>query len=211
MLYKDDNVYIAGLTGMSGAGKTTACGIFAQSGFEIVNCDEVARTVVERGKPALADIASRFGSGVLQADGSLDRKKLGSIVFTDEIALKSLNDIIYPYITFEILKRIEDSAEKGKKTVLLDAPTLFESGADALCDTIVCVTADREFCTERIMKRDGITREQAEDRLASQHDAAFYIDRSAHSAVNSGSLEEFEDALSVIAEKIRKNALEDKV
>lgn len=211
MLYKNDNVYIAGLTGMSGAGKTTACNVFGQSGFEIVNCDEVARAVVECGKPALAAIADRFGRGILREDGSLDRGKLSGIVFSDSDRLKALNDIIYPFITFEIVCRIMRCAAKGRQLVLLDAPTLFESGADALCDTIVCVTAEKEACAKRIMARDGLTREQAEKRLGSQHDASFYIDRSHHSAVNCGSLAEFEEALRVIAEKIRKTTMEDRI
>ena len=211
MLYKGDNVYTVGLTGMSGAGKTTACNIFAQSGFEIVNCDEVARTVVKCGKPALAVIAEYFGKDILREDGTLDRGKLGGIVFSDAGKLKALNDIIYPFITFEIISRIVRCTSESRRLVLLDAPTLFESGADALCDSIVCVTAEKEACAQRIMTRDGITREQAEKRLGSQHDASFYIERSHYSAVNCGSLSEFEGELRVIVGKICADALEERV
>ena len=211
MLYRNDGIFIAGLTGMSGAGKTTACRIFSECGFETVNCDDVARRVVECGKPALVMISRRFGSDILHPDGSLDRRKLGNIVFSDARSREELNEIIYPFITYDIVNNIACGSAEGTGLVLLDAPTLFESGADALCDTIVCVTADKGACAERIMERDGITREQAEDRLSSQHRADYYIERSEFSAVNSGSLAEFEKALRVIADRICRKAREDRI
>lgn len=206
MLYGNDGIYIAGLTGMSGAGKTTACRVFAENGFEIVNCDEVARAVVEKGRPALCMIAERFGDDIMNADGTLDRRKLGGIVFSDSAALEALNGIIYPFITFGIISRITRMVAEGKRTVLLDAPTLFESGADKLCDTIVCVTADREFCVTRIMRRDGIDREMAEKRLGSQHDADFYKTRCGYCAENAGTLAEFQDTMRTIAVSVKNDA-----
>ena len=206
MLYTNDGIYIVGLTGMSGAGKTTACEVFREDGFSVINCDEVARYVVETGRPALSAIAGRFGTDMLLGDGSLDRRKLGSLVFSDGEALEALNGIIYPFITYRIINDICSYAASDMKHILLDAPTLFESGADRLCDTIVCVTADRSLCAERIMKRDGITRRQAEERLGSQHDARFYISRSQYSIGNSGERAEFERELRGIAHKIREGA-----
>ncbi len=205
MLYTNDGIYTVGLTGMSGAGKTTACRVFAECGFGIIDCDEVARYVVEPGRPALDVIAERFGRNVLLADGSLDRRKLGSIVFNDKNALEELNGIIYPFITYHIIEQLCSLAERGK-LFLLDAPTLFESGADRLCDTVVCVTADKEQCAQRIMKRDSITAEQARARLNSQHDAQFYISRSRYGAVNGSDIDGFERELRGIAAQIRKEA-----
>ena len=207
MLYNNDNIYITGLTGMSGAGKTTACSIFSESGFAVIDCDHVARDVVGRGRPALAELTEHFTTGILNTDGTLDRRKLGDIVFSDSTALKTLNDMIYPFITYEIICTVRKLADSGNRLVLLDAPTLFESGADILCDTIVSVTAAHDFSVRRIMARDGISREQAENRLRSQHDAHFYESRSAYCAENSGTLPEFEDKLRVIADKIRHDAL----
>ncbi len=206
MLYAHDRRYIVGLTGMSGAGKTTACRVFAECGFAVIDCDIVARNVVMPGRPALAMITERFTPYILCPDGSLDRRKLGGIVFSDNTARLALNEIIYPFITFDILNYASSLSEE-RQLVLLDAPTLFESGADELCDTVVCVTADREFCIERIMQRDGITRAQAEDRLSSQHDASFYTERSRYSAVNCGTIEAFGRDLREIAEKVRCDAL----
>ena len=196
-------VYTVGLTGMSGAGKTTACEVFADAGFHVIDCDKAARDVVQPGRPALTAISAYFGNEVLDRGGGLDRRRLGSIVFADSAALKALDDIIYPYITYSIIFTMIGS---GRKLFLLDAPTLFESGADKLCDTVVCVTAEREKCTQRIMARDSLTRAQAEARLSSQHGAEFYITRSCYSAVNNGRLDEFEGRLRGIAREIMKTA-----
>ena len=206
MLYIDDGIYIVGLTGMSGAGKTTACRVFSEFGFAVIDCDITARRVVEPGRPALAAIAERFGKGVLAADGTLDRRKLGDIVFAGTSEREALNDIIYPFITYEILKEAELDSAEGERLLLLDAPTLFESGADRLCDTVVCVTADKGSCTKRIMSRDGITELQACNRLSSQHDAEFYTSRSQYCAENTGSFEEFGNTLRSIAAQVKTDA-----
>ena len=166
---------IYGLTGMSGAGKTTVCEEFSRSGFDIINCDMIAREVVEKDTPCLDEIKQKFGGEVITADGELDRKVMGNIVFNDKAKLLLLNNTIYPYITYEVIQRIERS-DSGY--VLLDAPTLFESGIDYICDGVVSVICDREVSLKRIMARDGIDRKAAESRLKSQHDAEFYKSRS---------------------------------
>ena len=166
---------IYGLTGMSGAGKTTVCEEFSRSGFDIINCDMIAREVVEKDTPCLDEIKQKFGGEVITADGELDRKAMGNIVFNDKAKLLLLNNTIYPYITYEVIQRIERS-DSGY--VLLDAPTLFESGIDYICDGVVSVICDREVSLKRIMARDGIDRKAAESRLKSQHGAEFYKSRS---------------------------------
>ena len=210
MLYRGDNVHITGLTGMSGAGKTTACGIFRNEGFCVIDCDIVARRVVDCGKLALAEIDRSFPEGVITPEGALDRRKLGSIVFSDREKLALLDRTIYPYITFYITAAIRELSRIGGNMIMLDAPTLFESGADVLCDVIVSVTADRESCAERIMKRDGITREQAEQRLASQHDARFFRSRSDHCIENNGDTAGFEEQLKKTAAAVKESFLEKK-
>ena len=174
---------IYGLTGMSGAGKTTVCEEFSRSGFDIINCDMIAREVVEKDTPCLDEIKQKFGGEVITADGELDRKVMGNIVFNDKAKLLLLNNTIYPYITYEVIQRIERS-DSGY--VLLDAPTLFESGIDYICDGVVSVICDREISLKRIMARDGIDRKAAESRLKSQHDAEFYKSRSDFCIENNG-------------------------
>ena len=206
MLYSNDNVQTVGLTGMSGAGKTTACEVFAEKGFCVIDCDKTARRVVEKGKPALAEIAAHFGGDILTGDGSLDRRKLGNIVFADKSSLAALDSIIYPFIHYEIIRETVELIKAGETRFLLDAPTLFESGADVFCDCIVSVTADTELCRQRITLRDGITSEQAEMRLSSQHDRAFYEERSDWCLVNNGTREELVRELHDIAEKVLQGA-----
>lgn len=189
---------IYGLTGMSGAGKTTVCEEFSRSGFDIINCDMIAREVVEKGTPCLDEIKQKFGGEVITADGELDRKVMGNIVFNDKAKLLLLNNTIYPYITYEVIQRIEQS-DSGY--VLLDAPTLFESGIDYICDGVVSVICDREVSLGRIMARDGIDRKAAESRLKSQHDAEFYKSRSDFCIENNGDISTLTDkAHSVIAQ-----------
>ena len=168
---------------MSGAGKTTVCEEFSRSGFDIINCDMIAREVVEKDTPCLDEIKQKFGGEVITADGELDRKVMGNIVFNDKAKLLLLNNTIYPYITYEVIQRIERS-DSGY--VLLDAPTLFESGIDYICDCVVSVICDREVSLKRIMARDGIDKNAAESRLKSQHEAEFYKSRSDFCIENNG-------------------------
>ena len=181
---------IYGLTGMSGAGKTTVCEEFSRSGFDIINCDMIAREVVEKDTPCLDEIKQKFGGEVITADGELDRKVMGNIVFNDKAKLLLLNNTIYPYITYEVIQRIERS-DSGY--VLLDAPTLFESGIDYTCNGVVSVICDREVSLKRIMARDGIDRKAAESRLKSQHDAEFYKSRSDFCIENNGDISALTD------------------
>ena len=136
---------IYGLTGMSGAGKSTVCDSFESAGFLIIDCDSV-----------------------ITNDGELDRRAMGNIVFSHSDKLALLNNTIYPYITYEVISMC---GYTDKRFVLLDAPTLFESGIDFICDGIISVTCDKEKSIQRIMLRDNITRESAEKRLGSQHGA----------------------------------------
>ncbi len=187
---------VVGLTGMSGAGKTTACNVFAENGYEIVNCDLISRQVVSKGSRCLKEIEAAFGDVILP-DGELDRKKVAGIVFTSEEKREQLNKIIYPCISYIVIDKILSWSGK----ILLDAPTLFESGIDSLCGVIVSVVCDKSVSIERIMKRDGLTAEQAENRLSSQHGIEFYRNHSHFCAENNGTEEQLKAKIrSIIAE-----------
>lgn len=181
---------IVGLTGMSGAGKSTVCGVFAESGFDVVDCDKCSREVVQTGMPALDELRERFFAEVIRQDGTLNRRATAEIIFNDPEKRRIFNQIMYPYITYNISVRLRQCG----RLVLLDAPTLFEAGLQLLCSRIVCVVAAPEHCAERIMKRDGIDRELAAARLSSQHDAAFYISRSDICIENNGTPEQLREA-----------------
>lgn len=180
---------IFGLTGMSGAGKSTVCRHFENEGFHIIDCDKVARQVVRKGEPCLDELHRLFGDSVITKDGELDRKAMGNIVFNDRDKLRLLNDTIYPYITYQVISELQEIDDKPS---VLDAPTLFESGIDYICDAVVSVVCDTEISLERIMARDGISRETAESRLSSQHDAEFYVSRSQFCIENNGDVAELE-------------------
>lgn len=129
---------VVGLTGQSGAGKTTISDAFRENGFEIINCDLVAREVTQAGNECCKELAKLFPS-CFDENYSLDRQKLGEIVFSDKNKLQMLNDTIYPFINKLIDEKINATESDF---VLLDAPTLFEAGADKLCSVIVSVVAD---------------------------------------------------------------------
>lgn len=183
---------VVGLTGQSGAGKTTVCDTFEKSGFAVINADIVAREVMSKGSKCLEETVNVFGD-ILFGDGSLDRKKLAGIVFSDTDKLRIYENIIFPYIISSIKEKIDIFKKEMYNYILLDAPTLFESKADNLCDIIVSVIADREIRIERILKRDSITLDEAESRLNSQKNDDFYIEKSDYVIRNNGSLSELEN------------------
>ena len=185
-----EGVMVVGLTGQTGAGKSTVSQVFADNGFAVINADMIARTVVEKGSRCLDEISDFFGSGILNEDATLNRKALAKIVFTDRCKLDSLNTIIYPYITGEILRQIKSHSLAGEKLILLDAPTLFESRADDFCEYIISVIASPDIRKRRIIERDGLTPEQADERMSSQLAVDFFISHSDYIIENDGAIED---------------------
>ena len=173
-----------GLTGQSGAGKTTVSRVFSQNGFAVIDADIISREVTEKGQPCLTELSEAFGSDIINPDGTLNRKRLGSIVFSDREKLRQLNGIIYPYIIYRIISRIDELSEDGRELILLDAPTLFEANADDLCDLIISVTADESIRMSRIIARDGITPEAAKKRFESQYSEHFFVNHSDFVIIN---------------------------
>lgn len=195
---------VIGLTGQSGAGKTTVCKVFGEKGFAIINADKIARFIMEKDSPCLAEVTECFGKDILNGDGSLNRQKLADIVFGDREKLMQLNAISYPYITSEILKMINKYRDENRKYVLIDAPTLFESRADDFCDLIISVTASEKLRTERIAARDGLTPEQIKERFSSQHTEEFFINHSDFIIKNNNSADELIEKAEEVAEKIKE-------
>ena len=114
-------VMIVGLTGQTGAGKSTVSRVFSENGYVVIDADHISRVVVEKGTDCLRELVEIFGKGILNPDETLNRKALAGIVFTDKTKLEMLNSIIYPYITTEILSRIKQYSDKGNRLILLDA------------------------------------------------------------------------------------------
>ncbi|MBQ8927838.1 MAG: dephospho-CoA kinase [Oscillospiraceae bacterium] len=194
---------VIGLTGQTGAGKSTVSGIFVQNGFVLLDADRIAHEIMEPGRPCVEELFDYFGEGIRCPDGSLDRRALAAIVFSDKRKLESLNSISHPYITEEIFRRISRLTQEGQRLVLLDAPTLFESKASDFCDLIISVIAEPERRLTRIMQRDALTREQALARMNAQLDEAFFIRHSDFVIRNNADLETLAALSGEVADKIR--------
>lgn len=156
---------IIGITGGIGAGKTTVCDEMKKCGAEIVDADKIARQVVQKGMPALKELEDEFGKDVLTIDGELNRKKLADMVFSDERKLKVLNSITHKYILDEMKMRVNKSESE---VVVLDVPLLFQCDFPIKCDLTIAVIADSETRLQRIMKRDGVEKSEAEARMSKQ-------------------------------------------
>lgn len=181
--------FLVGLTGQTGAGKTTVSRAFADEGFVIIDCDRVTRELQARPE-VIGKLAETFGPMIVAEDGSLDRKALAAIAFADEEQTQKLGNVMYPIITAEIDRRIDEAVQSGKNRILLDAPTLFESGIDKRCQKKVAVLAAEELRLFRIIRRDGITEEQARARMKAQHKDGWYTVRCDYTLRNNGTEEE---------------------
>lgn len=169
---------IIGLTGQTGAGKSTVCEMLKLRGYRIIDADLVARGVVDKGEKCLLDLAIEFGIEILNSDGTLNRRKLADIAFRDKGKRVRLNQITHPYILEEIELQAGKLFQRGETVVFLDAPTLFESGGDKLCDKIVSVVAPVKLRAGRIKSRDLLTDDEARARIGAQQKNKFYTERS---------------------------------
>lgn len=171
--------HIIGLTGGSGAGKTTISKALLELGCAVIDCDKVTREPDVYDAECLRELAEAFGEDILE-NGVLNRRKLASVALPTEEGRQKLGEITYPRILRRMLEKIEAEKRKDEKLIVIDAPTLFESGFDRYCSRIVAVTASREVRLQRILSRDGITQAEAEKRLRAQHDDSFFIGRADH-------------------------------
>ena len=189
---------IIGLTGQTGAGKSTLSGMFAERSVAVINADAVARDTMEHSKSCLMDLVLAFSTEVIHPDATLNREKLAEICFSDRKKLRRLNEVTYPYIIEAIAHKIEQARARGERMLLLDAPTLFESGADKECDYVVSVTAAAPERERRIIARDGLSQEEARERIAAQHDEDYYKSRSWRVLENNGSADSLKNEVSAL-------------
>ncbi|HTJ85181.1 MAG TPA: dephospho-CoA kinase [Polyangiaceae bacterium] len=159
---------VFGLTGGIASGKTTVARRIEELGIPVVYADELAREAVAKGSPGLEAIVATFGEGVLDATGELDRKKLGAVVFADEAARKKLNAIVHPRVAALGFERFSKLFGQGHALVCYEVPLLVENGLADMFRPVVVVAAPEEVQIERTMKRDGLDREAARQRVHSQ-------------------------------------------
>jgi dephospho-CoA kinase len=159
---------VIGLTGGIACGKSTVARIFRDLGAPVIDADQVAREVVAPGQPALEEIVKTFGREVLLADGQLDRKKLGEIVFSDAEKRRQLNAITHPRIGQAVQARLAALRETGVEAAIYEAALIVENKLHQGMDGLVVVAVDEQTQIERTMKRDELTREQALARVRAQ-------------------------------------------
>ena len=161
-----------GLTGPTGAGKTTCLEAIRSLGGAVFDCDRIYKELLRTSKPMLAAISERFPGAV--KDGELDRATLAEIVFSDPEALRDLSSVTHPYVIDEVKRGLSEAERSGCTLAAIDAIGLFESGADSLCDETVFVTAPMEKRIERIMARDGLKYEAAAARARAQQNDEYF-------------------------------------
>lgn len=180
---------VIGLTGPTGAGKGAVASIFADYGIPVINADRVYHDLIAPPSSCLQELAEVFGKQILLADGSLDRRALGGIVFSDPAAREKLNSITHRYVMEEVQGQMERFRREGVRVAVFDAPQLFEAGAHRACGAVISVLADRGLRLERIIARDGLTAEAAMRRILAQKSDEFFKTHSDYIVENNGSLE----------------------
>jgi len=158
-----------GLTGSIAVGKTFVLGVLRELGCYVIDADAIAREVVVPGTQGLNAVVEAFGSEIVKGDGTLDRAKLGSIVFADEVKRLRLNSILHPFIIAEENQRLREWEQQDPKgIVVVDAALLIESGGYKRFDKLIVVHCRPEVQLQRLMRRNKLSREEAEQRIATQ-------------------------------------------
>ncbi|MHA6251430.1 dephospho-CoA kinase [Oceanobacillus sp. CAU 1775] len=159
---------IIGLTGSIATGKSTVSAMFESFNIPVIDADKIAREVVNPGEPASNEIRNTFGAEVFHEDGTLNRERLGQIIFADQSKRSELNAIIHPAIRKRMLEKKDALLESGEECIVFDIPLLFESKLEHFVDKIIVVSIDEKTQLSRLMARDTFTEEEAKQRIASQ-------------------------------------------
>lgn len=192
---------IIGLTGSIASGKSTVSQMLKELGYPIVDADLVARQVVEPGSETLEKISEAFGDAFILPDGTLDRKKVGDLIFNSPESRKQLNDIIHPAIRKEMLRQRAAYVAEGHKVVIMDIPLLFESQLQHLADKILVVSVTEENQLKRLIKRNGLAENEAAARISSQLPMAVKEEGADAVIYNNGTIEDTKWQLNSILEK----------
>ncbi len=192
---------ILGLTGPSGTGKSTVADIAKSLGYCVINCDKVAAEVVND-TALLNTLENEFKNVVI--DGKLDRKALAKKAFADKKSTEKLNSIMLPVIVKAIDDKINTLKNAGVELLVLDAPTLYESGADKICTAVIAVLAERSVREKRILQRDSLTPEQLKSRMNATNPDEFYKSRTEYTIYNNGDLCELQTEALELLNKLKE-------
>ena len=192
MTTPEKTVYLKiGLTGGIGSGKSTVARRFAELGASVYSADEISRRALDPGEPCYQRVINEFGESILAADGTINRKALASIVFSDEQKRKQLNEIIHPFVIEQLFSRAKDELSGREHAIaIFDIPLLFESGLDAQMDRTLVVACDEQERIRRIVERDRVTPKHAIARIRAQMPEEERWQRADYVLENSGSLDE---------------------
>lgn len=164
---------IIGITGSSGSGKSTICEILDNNYYiKIINADKIAKKLSKKGTNYIIDIIKAFGADIVNDEGELKRKKLAEIIYSNPEKREILNNCTFKYIKKEIMKQI-NKVQDGT-SIIIDAPLLFESNLDKICDKVIGVISKRELQIERVVARDNLDYDEAEKRIEAQASNEFY-------------------------------------
>ena len=200
-------MYLVGLTGGIASGKTTVAARLVEHGAELIDADQIAREVVEPGKPAYRKIVEHFGTEILDAEGFIDRPALGAIVFGDPAKRVLLNELTHPPVIEEIAQRLE-LLQTFDGVVLVDVPLLVESNVDRGYEAIIVVAAKPETQLQRLIELRGMSAEHAQDRIAAQSSVDEKLAVATHVIWNEGSLDDLLARVDEVAEDLVRRAKE---
>ncbi len=189
-----------GITGRSGAGKSTVARLFEPYGVVHVDADKVAHRIYEPGTPCAAELAAHFGEQILNEDGSINRKILGGIVFSDAQKLAELSRITHRYVRLAIEEIEREEQAKGTKALLVDAIALLESGLEG--EAVIAVAAPYDLLLHRIMERDGLEEQQARQRLNAQKEESYFLSNADYVVINDSDQEALQKRVHEIAQEL---------
>ncbi len=181
-----NDLFVVGLTGPTGAGKSTVAAVLAQHGCTIIDADELSRQAVAPDSPCLAALVTHFSERILLPDGSLDRRKLAAAAFASAEETAALNAIVHPEVIRMNNELLANARKQGKDIAVIDAPLLFEAGLGGSCHCTVAVLAPHEQRLQRICHRDRLTVEQAQNRMRAQPTDEYYEQRATVVIRNTG-------------------------
>lgn len=193
---------IIGLTGPTGAGKSTVAADLSQQGCSVIDCDFIARKVVDSNQQCIVQLQNTFGNDIVDEHRSLNRRLLAQRAFSSKQKSKELNKITHPFIITRIEAQIAELQKNGAAVIVVDAPLLFEIGADLLCNVIVTVTAPLNVRLSRIMLRDNISEQQAVARINVQQSDDFYTKRADYCINGANTLEQIAVTVKTILNQI---------
>ena len=200
-------MYLVGLTGGIGSGKSTAAERLVEHGVELIDADQIAREVVEPGKPAWKKIVEHFGEGVLDDEGFIDRPKLGATVFGDENKRTVLNELTHPPIVEAIATQLE-VLQVFDGVVVIDVPLLAESGVDRGYEAVVVVATKPTTQLQRLVELRGMDRAEAQARIDAQAPLEDKLALATHVIWNEGTLAELHAAVDDVAQDLNRRAQE---